>query len=181
MSSALTHFSSFAMAFYDFTVRLSCHFVHYSHRLPRIPVTKQNMNGFKIITEGNEEIRFEYYRDAAPVTCDAFARILPFTRTFHHARVSGEEIWIDDVPEMDIIQENASVFTEPGEVVFGLSKPLRTRTANCMGVYYGNGRGLDAANIFARVVASDAHKLAALGNRIWKNGSQQITFIASQV
>jgi hypothetical protein len=134
-----------------------------------------DINGFKIITEGQEEIRFQFYGDAAPVTCAAFARILPFTRTFHHARVSGEEIWIDDVPELNIIQENASVFTEPGEVVFGPSKPLRTKTANCMGIYYGNGKGLDAANIFARVVDSDVQKLTELGTKIWKNGSQQIT------
>jgi len=136
------------------------------------------MNGFKIITETKEEIRFQYYCDAAPVTCDAFSRILPFTRAFHHARVSGEEIWIDDVPELDIIQENASVFTEPGEVVFGPSKPSRTRTANCMGIYYGNGKGLDAANVFARVVDSDSQKLAELGNKIWKNGCQTITLAA---
>lgn len=139
------------------------------------------MNGFKIITEENVEIRFQYYRDVAPITCDAFDQILPFTRTFHHARVSGEEIWIDDVPELNIIQENASVFTEPGEVVLGPAKPLRTRTANCMGIYYGNGKGLDAANIFARVVDADASKLAELGNKIWKSGSQKITFIASQI
>ena len=137
-----------------------------------------NMSGFKIITEANEEIRFQYYRDAAPVTCDAFARTLPFTRTFHHARVSGEEIWIDDVPELNIIQENESVFTEPGEVVLGPSKPLRNRTANCMGIYYGNEKGRDAANIFARVVDSDADKLTRLGNKIWKSGSQQITIAA---
>ena len=133
------------------------------------------MHGFKIITEDNEEIRFYYYREAAPVTSEAFSRILPFTRTFHHARVSGEEIWIDDVPELDIIQENASVFTEPGEVVFGPAKPSRTKTANCMGIYYGNGKGLDAANIFARVIDSDVGKLTKLGNKIWTSGSQKIT------
>ena len=138
-------------------------------------MSETKTSGFKIITETNEEIRFQYYRDTAPVTCNAFERILPFTRTFHHARVSGAEIWIDDVPELNIIQENASVFTEPGEVVFGPSKPLRTRTANCMGIYYGNGKGLDAANIFARVVDSDVEKLTRLGNKIWKSGSQQIT------
>jgi hypothetical protein len=139
------------------------------------------MNGFKIITEGNVEIRFQYYRDAAPITCDAFAQILPFTRTFHHARVSGEEIWIDDVPELNIIQENASVFTEPGEVVFGPAKPLRTKTANCMGIYYGNGKGLDAANIFARVVDSDVVKLADLGKKIWNGGSQKITVTTLEI
>ncbi len=95
------------------------------------------MTGFKITTSDNLEIKFELYLDTAPVTSKAFLSILPFTRTFYHARVSGQEIWIDDVPKLDIIQENASVFTEPGEVVFGPTKPIRTKTANCFGIYYG--------------------------------------------
>jgi hypothetical protein len=96
------------------------------------------MTGFKITTSDNKEISFKFYKDTAPVTSKAFVDILPFTRTFHHARFSGQEIWIDNVPELDIIQENASVFTEPGEVVFGPKKPERAKTANCFGIYYGN-------------------------------------------
>ncbi len=133
------------------------------------------MRKFKITTRDKEEILFELYEDAAPVTSKAFAGILPFTRTFYHARLSGQEIWIDNVPPLDIIQENASVFTEPGEVVFGPSKPSRTKTANCFGIYYGEGKGLDACNIFARVIDSDKQKLSELGNRIWKEGSQELT------
>lgn len=136
------------------------------------------MAGFKITTPDQQEIRFECYTDVAPVTSKAFAEMLPFTRTFHHARVSGQEIWIDDVPPLDIIQENASVFTTPGEVVFGPSKPVRAKTANCFGIYYGEGKGLDACNIFAKVVESDRQKLIDLGNRIWKNGSQELTVSA---
>jgi Protein of unknown function (DUF3830) len=133
------------------------------------------MNGFKIITSDKQEIKFEFYLANAPVTSRAFLSILPFTRTFHHARVSGQEIWIDNVPPLDIIQENASVFTEPGEVVFGPAKPTRTKTANCFGIYYGEGKGLDACNIFARVVEADRQKLTELGNSIWKTGSQELT------
>jgi hypothetical protein len=139
------------------------------------------VTGFKIITKDNGEIKFKFYHDTAPVTCKAFAEILPFTRVFYHARVSGQEIWIDNVPQLDIIQENASVFTEPGEVVVGPSKPSRTRTANCFGIYYGEGKGVDAANIFARVIDSDLQKLIELGNNIWKNGSQEITVSSWQV
>lgn len=133
------------------------------------------MSGFKITTTENIEIKFEFYFETAPLTSKAFSETLPFTRTFHHARVSGQEIWIDDVPPLDIIQENASVFTEPGEVVFGPSKPVRTKTANCFGIYYGEGKGLDACNIFAKVMESDKQKLIELGNSIWKNGSQELT------
>lgn len=132
------------------------------------------MQGFKIITAKHQEIRFRLYEEEAPVTCQAFMSILPFTRTFYHARVSGSEIWIDNVPPLDIIQENASVYTQPGEVVIGPSKPTRAKTANCFGIYYGEGKGLDACNIFAKVVESDAAKLAELGTDIWKNGAQEL-------
>jgi len=133
------------------------------------------MTGFKIITENKQEIRFNFYLDTAPTTSKAFIEILPFTRMFYHARVSGQEIWIDNVPPLDIIQENASVFTEPGEVVFGPKKPIRSKTSNCFGIYYGNGKGLDACNIFAKVFDADKQKLIDLGSSIWKNGSQELT------
>lgn len=136
------------------------------------------MVGFKLSGTESVEIRFELYMDLAPVTSRAFLGILPFTRTFYHARVSGQEIWIDDVPKLDIIQENASVFTEPGEVVFGPERPARTKTANCFGIYYGDGRGLDACNIFAKVIESDQQKLADLGHKIWREGSQVLTVSA---
>jgi hypothetical protein len=134
------------------------------------------MTGFKLVTPDRQEIRFRFYADSAPVTSAAFARSLPFTRTFYHARVSGQEIWINDVPPLDIIQENASVFAEPGEVVVGPMKPARTKTANCMGIYYGEGKGLDACNIFARVVDADRQKLVELGTSIWKEGARELRF-----
>ena len=133
------------------------------------------MTGFKIITENKQEIRFNFYLDTAPTTSKAFIEILPFTRMFYHARVSGQEIWIDNVPPLDIIQENASVFTELGEVVFGPKKPIRSKTSNCFGIYYGNGKGLDACNIFAKVFDTDKQKLIDLGGSIWENGSQELT------
>ncbi|MCW3105504.1 MAG: hypothetical protein JWQ09_10 [Segetibacter sp.] len=134
------------------------------------------MTGFFIRTKDNEIIRFIFYFDSAPVTSAAFAKALPFSRTFLHARVSGQEIWIDDAPELDIIQENASVFTEPGEVVLGPLKPSRTKTSKCLGIYYGEGKGLDCCNIFGKVFDEDLPLLKTLGDAIWRNGAQELTF-----
>lgn len=134
------------------------------------------MRGFILKTPADKIIRFQFYEKDAPVTCSAFASLLPFKRTFLHARVSGQEIWIDNAPELDIIQENASVFAEPGEVVFGPLKPKRTKTANCMGIYYGDGKGFDCCNIFAKVFDEDLGLLVSLGNEIWKNGTQELAF-----
>ncbi len=77
------------------------------------------MPGFIITTAAGQTIRFSYYTDDAPVTVKAFDTLLPFTRRLQHAMVSGQEIWTGDAPPLNIIQENASVFTLPGEVVFG--------------------------------------------------------------
>lgn len=134
------------------------------------------MTSFCIHTQSGQQIRFHFYTDDAPVTSAAFAQSLPFTRTFVHARVSGQEIWIDDAPALDIIQENASVFTSPGEVVLGPLKPARNKTAKCLGIYYGDGKGLDCCNIFAKVFAEDMPALKALGDSIWRHGAQQLTF-----
>ena len=130
----------------------------------------------KIATKDNDVIRFNLYQDAAPKTCEAFVKALPFTRTFFHARVSGQEIWIDNAPELDIIQENASVFTEPGEIVLGPLKPKRTKTSGCLGIYYGEGKGLDCANIFGKVLDDDFQKLKELGDKTWRQGAQELTF-----
>jgi hypothetical protein len=138
------------------------------------------MTGFTLTTNENITIRFRLYAYAAPVTTQAFLTLLPFKRVFIHARVSGREIWIDNAPPLDIIQENASVFTEPGEVVFGPLKPARAKTSNCMGIYYGEGKGLDCCNIFAKVFDEDMALLQQVGERIWKNGSQEIIFERSE-
>lgn len=132
------------------------------------------MTGFSIKTNEGMELRFKFYLHTAPISSKGFFELLPFKRVFYHARVSGQEIWIDDMPPLDIIQENASVFTEPGEAVLGPVKPVRSKTRNCFGIYYGEGKGLDAANIFAKVIDSDRMKLQELGITIWKNGSIEL-------
>lgn len=134
------------------------------------------MKGLSIKTKNNQVIRCRFYMKEAPVTVVAFIQSLPFSRTFYHARLSGQEIWIDNGPELDIIQENASVFTVPGEIVIGPLKPLRTKTSKCVGIYYGEGRGLDACNIFGKVIDEDMHLLIALGNDIWRHGEQELIF-----
>jgi len=136
------------------------------------------MTGFVIITTEGIRIRFKYYIDAAPITAGAFHASLPFRQVFLHARTSGEEIWTAVAPALDIIQENASVFCEPGEVVIGPLNPARARTVGCMGIYYGEGKGLDSCNIFGKVYDDDASLLQVLGESIWKNGGQELIFEA---
>jgi hypothetical protein len=137
------------------------------------------MTGFTITTSDNTTIRFHYYLQDAPVSSAAFHASLPLKITLYHARTSGQEFWAANVLTLDIIQENASVFTIPGEVVLGPLNPARVKTAGAIGIYYGDGKGLDAANIFAICVEDDMPLLASLGEKIWKQGEQELTFEAA--
>jgi hypothetical protein len=134
------------------------------------------MAGFTLKTTDDITARFRYYTQEAPVTSKAFDALLPFKRTFIHAKVSGNEIWINGAPPIDIIQENASVFATHGEAVYGPLKPTRNKTSNCMGIYYGEGKGVDCCNIFAKVYDEDLPFLKIIGERIWKSGEQELTF-----
>jgi hypothetical protein len=132
--------------------------------------------GFYLYTPDGVRIRFQYYLDQAPLTCEAFAKQLPFSRLFLHARYSGSEIWTGDMPPINVIQENASVWVCSGEVVVGPESAKRTSTINCLGIYYGEGKGVDACNIFAMVLEEDRDALAQLGELIWKSGELELTF-----
>lgn len=134
------------------------------------------MRGFTIKTGDSKPIRFKFYHDAAPNTVIAFSKTLPFSQTFFQAKFSGEEIWTSNAPELQIIQENSSVFTETGEIVIGPKTPVRVRTAGCMGIYYGEGKGFDACNIFGKVLDEDLNLLKELGKQIWMTGGMALTF-----
>jgi hypothetical protein len=134
------------------------------------------MPGFIIRCEDETIIRFNLYHTIAPVTSSAFLKVLPFQREFLHARVSGLEIWTDHAPLFDIMQENVSVFPEPGEIVIGPRQPLRNKISGCIGIFYGDGKLLDGGNIFGKCVPDDMDRLQKLGNDTWRNGARQLFF-----
>jgi hypothetical protein len=136
----------------------------------------EDTTGFQIKTHDGDRIRFRYFTDQAPHTVRAFNAELPFSKSFYHARVSGEEIWTETGPILQCPQENASIFCQPGEVVIGPSQPKRVKTSGMMGIYYGEGKGLDAANIFASVMKEDRELLVLLGHQIWRQGEQVLNF-----
>ena len=135
-----------------------------------------DQHGFQLRTVSGIVIRFRYYLDEAPATSKAFHAQLPYSQTFIHARTSGEEFWTDKAQQLNIPQENASVFCLAGEVGISPIVPARVKTAGMMGIYYGDGKGLDATNIFAKVFDEDMEKLKELGDQIWHQGEQIITF-----
>lgn len=116
------------------------------------------------------------YAKLAPETVKALQAALPFEREIFHARLSGKEIWCDDMPKLDVPQENASVHAQPGEFVVGPLKPIRNQITGCLGLFYGQGQLIDCGNIIGKVRKEDLATLKAWGQDIWQNGSQSLTF-----
>ena len=45
-----------------------------------------------------------------------------------------------------------------------------------MGIFYGEGKLIDGGNIFGKVFEEDMALLKELGEKIWKQGAQELTF-----
>lgn len=138
-------------------------------------LTKKNnsMTELCLITSEGQEIRFSFYDREAPVTCKSIKDILPIDIKLFHARTSGEEIWSPDGPELTIIQENATINIEPGEIGIAPIHP-RNRIAKCLVITYGTAKLFDCANIFGKVIKEDEERLKQLGNKIWLEGAQVV-------
>ena len=126
-----------------------------------------------LTTFAGTEIRFKLYTNDAPVTCDAFVKILPIDVTLIHARTSGEEIWTPDGPALQIGLENATINIESGEIGIAPVHP-RNKISKCLVISYGQAKLFDCANIFGHVLKEDESSLKELGNKIWTEGKQTV-------
>ena len=133
-------------------------------------------NSIIIKFPGDRQIRFSLYLDAAPVTCEAFCKALPFQLKLLHAKVSGQELWSPNGPSLDIIQENATVFLDAGEIAIGPLKPARNKLPRSIGIFYGDGKLVDCANVFAKVYEEDMVALKNIGEQVWLESAPVVTF-----
>ncbi|MFA5126958.1 MAG: DUF3830 family protein [Patescibacteria group bacterium] len=126
-------------------------------------------------TSNGKSIRFKLYEKEAPLTCEAFAKILPFQAKAIQAREAGEEIWIPDGPELNMPPENATVHLLMGEL--GIAPNYtRNQVARSIAIIYGEAKLHDCVNVFAKVFDEDVKSLKKLGEEIWLKGSQVLTF-----
>jgi hypothetical protein len=114
---------------------------------------------------------------AAPRTCAAFDRLLPFRRQLIHARWSGEACWIPlgDF-QLGVDHENSTGHPAAGQLLFHPGGPSETEILVPYGVArFASQAGPLTGNHFLTIVGG-AEQLPELGRLVLWQGAQDILF-----
>jgi hypothetical protein len=129
-----------------------------------------------VITAGGFRFEARFETAAAPRTCEAFQKLLPFEEQLLHVRWSGEAVWVPlgDLP-LGLAPENATTYPRPGEIILYPGGVSETEVLIAYGyTHFASKAGALAGNHFLTVVSGMEH-LTALGKAtLWK-GAQPIT------
>jgi hypothetical protein len=117
---------------------------------------------------------------AAPKTCAAFRKALPFESKIVHVRWSGEGVWIP-LGDLDfgVGYENHTSYPAPGQIILYPGGISETEILLAYGgVHFASKMGQLAGNHFLTIV-SGTENLYELGRMtLWK-GAQDIRFDAA--
>jgi hypothetical protein len=129
------------------------------------------------ITAGPFAFTAAFEEEAAPQTCAAFRRLLPYEQRIIHARWSGEACWIPlgDF-QLGVGYENHTSHPSRGDILFypgGISETeiLFPYGSAC----FASKMGQLAGNHFLTIVDGREH-LAAMGKLVLWEGAQEIRF-----
>jgi Protein of unknown function (DUF3830) len=114
---------------------------------------------------------------AAPQTCAAFRKLLPYRERIIHVRWSGEACWIP-LGELDLGLgfENHTSYPAPGQILLYPGGFSETEILLAYGgVRFASKMGQLAGNHFL-TVESGAENLVALGKKVLWEGAQPIVF-----
>jgi hypothetical protein len=131
------------------------------------------------ITAGGFAFRARWEDAAAPLTCAAFRKVLPFENKLIQARWSGEAAWIPMGDyDLGVGRENATTYPSKGEILF---HPAGISETEILFVYghsmFASKVGPLAGNHFLTIVEGLEH-LPALGEKVLWQGAQAIRFAA---
>lgn len=114
---------------------------------------------------------------AAPQTCAAFRKLLPYRQKLIHARWSGESCWIPlGEFRLDVGFENHTSHPAPGEILFYPGGYSETEILFPYGAtLFASKMGQLAGNHFLTVVEGK-EKLRAVGELVLWQGAQEIVF-----
>src|SRR3954462_8479872 len=115
--------------------------------------------------------------EAAPKTCAAFSKHLPFKSQVVHVRWSGEAVWIP-LCDLDfgVGYENHTSYPAPGQIILypgGISETELLLAYG--GVHFSSKMGQLAGNHFI-TLTSGLENLTAFGKTVLWKGAQKIRF-----
>jgi hypothetical protein len=121
------------------------------------------------------EGRFE--EAAAPATCAAFQRAMPFEGRIVHVRWSGEGVWIPlGDRDFGVGYENHTSYPAPGHIILYPGGISETEILLAYGgVHFASKMGQLAGNHFI-TLTSGLENLAALGRLVLWEGAKPIRF-----
>jgi hypothetical protein len=129
-----------------------------------------------VITAGQWRFEARFEEEAAPQTCSAFRKLLPFNNRLVHVRWSGEAVWVPlgDL-SIGVGPENATSYPAPGQIILypgGISETeiLIAYGACC----FASKAGQLAGNHFLTIVSGQEH-LRELGVTALYQGAQALT------
>ncbi len=129
------------------------------------------------ISAGTHVFTARFEEDAAPRTCQAFRKLLPYRERIIHVRWSGEACWIP-LGELDLGLgfENATSYPAPGQILLYPGGFSETEILLAYGsVQFASKMGQLAGNHFLTVIEG-AEQLATLGKSVLWTGAKDISF-----
>ena len=117
---------------------------------------------------------------AAPHTCAAFRRLLPFASQVIHVRWSGEAIWapLGDL-SIGVAPENATSYPHPGEVLWYPGGLSETELLIAYGrTHFASKAGSLAGNHFL-TITDGLDQLSQVGTHILWNGALPLNISAA--
>ena len=130
-----------------------------------------------IVTAGPFTFGAKLEREAAPKTCAAFLRHLPFKSKIVHVRWSGEGVWVP-LGDLDfgVGYENNTAYPAPGHIILYPGGVSETEILLAYGgVQFASKAGVLSGNHFL-TLTSGLENLYALGRKTLWEGAQEITF-----
>lgn len=131
------------------------------------------------ITAGPFTFTAQWEEGAAPQTCAAFRKLLPYRQKLIHARWSGEACWIPlGEFELGVGYENHTSHPSRGDILFYPGGYSETEILFPYGsACFASKMGQLAGNHFLTIVEGREH-LPALGKLVLWQGAQDIVFEA---
>jgi hypothetical protein len=130
-----------------------------------------------IVTAGPFTFNARLEREAAPKTCEAFMKHLPFISKIIHVRWSGEGVWVP-LGDLDygVGYENNTCYPAPGQIILYPGGVSETEILLAYGnVNFASKAGQLSGNHFL-TLTSGLENLYTLGRKVLWEGAQPIRF-----